>query len=70
MVSPGKMLTGVSKTSDRQISISESETDKPFSHFEIVCRTTFNLLASSACERPFYFLSVLIFLLNIDTNRL
>ena len=52
-VSPSKVLTGVSRASDREISRSESGTDIPCSHFEIVCRTTFSLTASSCWESPF-----------------
>ena len=52
-VSPSKVLTGVSSASDREINRSESGTDKPCSHFEIVCRTTFSFTASSCWESPF-----------------
>ena len=63
-VSPSRVLTGVSSTSDREISISESGTDNPCSHFEIVCRTTFNAMASSCCESPLDFLMALMFSLS------
>ena len=63
--SPSKALTGVSSASDNAISNSESGTDRPCSHFEIVCRTTFSLTASSCCVRPFAFLIVLMFSLNM-----
>ena len=38
--------------------------EAPVSHFDTVCRTTFNLIASSCCESPFAFLIVLIFSLS------
>ena len=56
--------TGVSRASDKASSSSESGTDRPCSHLEIVCRTTFSLTASSSWERPFAFLIVLMFSLN------
>ena len=59
------MLTGVSKASDNETNNSESGTDKPCSHFEIVCLTTFNFIANSSCESPFDFLIVLILSFNI-----
>lgn len=64
------MLTGVSSTSDMEINISESGTDSPCSHLEIVYRTTFSLMAISSCESPFDFLIALIFSFNIRDNRL
>lgn len=60
MFSPNRVLTGVSSVSDISTNISESGTDKPCSHFETVCRTTFSFTASSCCERPFAFLIVFI----------
>ena len=66
--SPSKVLTGVSSASDMEINISESGTDSPFSHLEIVCRTIFNLIASSSCESPFDFLIAFMFSLNIRDN--
>ena len=53
IVSPSKVLTGVSNTYDRKINISESGIDKPFPHLEIVCHTTFSFIASPSCKRPF-----------------
>ena len=41
-VSPSNVFTGVSNTSDMEISISASGTDRPCSHLEVVCLTTFN----------------------------
>ena len=70
IVSPSKVLTGVSSTSDMEINISESGTDSPCSHLDIVCRTTFSFIASSCCESPFDFLIVLMFSLNIRANHL
>ena len=69
-VSPSKVLTGVSSTSDMEINILESGTDSPFSHLEIVCRTTFSLIASSSWESPFDFLIALMFSFNIRDNLL
>ena len=69
-VSPSNVLTGVSNTSDREINRSESGTDKPFSHLEIVCRTTLSLMASSSCESPFAFLIERIFSLSILDSHL
>ena len=68
--SPSKVLTGVSSTSDRAISRSESGTDRPCSHFDTVCRTTFSLMASSCCDSPFDFLIAMMFSLNIGAHRL
>ena len=42
-----------------------SGTDKPCSHFETVCHTTFSFTASSCCESPFDFLIVLMFSFSI-----
>ena len=70
IVSPSKVLTGVSNTSDREIYRSESGTDTPFSHLEIVCRTTFSMIASASCESPFDFLIDLIFSFNTMDNHL
>ena len=67
-VSPSRVLTVVSRASDRAISRSESGTDKPCSHFEMVCRTTFTLTASSCWERPLYFRRALMFSLSIETH--
>ncbi|CUP60505.1 Uncharacterised protein [Flavonifractor plautii] len=64
-VSPSSVLTGVSRASDRAISRSESGTDRPCSHFEMVCRTTFTLTASSCWERPLDFRRALIVSFNI-----
>lgn len=69
-VSPNSVLTGVSSTSDMEINISESGTDNPCSHLEIVCRTTFRLIASSCWESPFDFLIALIFSLSIKDSLL
>lgn len=44
--SPSRTPTVVSSSSASRISISESGTDKPFSHFETVCRTIFNFMAA------------------------
>ena len=43
-----EVLTGVSNASDNASNSSESGTDRPCSHLEIVCLTTFSLTASSA----------------------
>ena len=43
-------------------------TDKPFSHLDIVCRTTFSLIASSSCESPIDFRIALIFSPSISDN--
>src|SRR5699024_12001568 len=59
------MLSEVSSSSAKEISILESGTDKPFSHFDMVCLTTFSLLASSSCDSPFAFRKFLIFSFNI-----
>ena len=67
-VSPSKVLTGVSSASDMEISISESGTDSPCSHLEIVCLTTFSLMPSSSCESPFDFLIAFMFSFNILNN--
>ena len=45
--SPSNSLTVVSSSFAKIISILESGTDKPFSHFDTVCLTTFSLIASS-----------------------
>lgn len=50
---PSRRLTGTSKISASFISNSESGTERPFSHFETVCLTTFSLVASSSCVIPF-----------------
>ena len=42
--------------------------DTPCSHLEIVCRTTFNLMASSSCESPFAFLIAFMFSCSITGN--
>lgn len=63
--SPSNVLTGVSSASDNASSNSESGTDRPYSHLEIVCLTTFSLTASSSWERPLLFLIVLMFSLNM-----
>ena len=68
--SPSNVLTGVSSTSYMAINISESGTDNPCSHFEMVCRTTFSLIASSCCESPFDFLIAFIFSLSIRNDLL
>ena len=69
-VSPSSVLTGASSTSDMEINISESGTDNPCSHFEMVCRTTFSLTASSCCESPLDFLIAFIFSLSTGDNLL
>lgn len=64
------------KTADDDVECEDSycagyavtEGDEPFSHLEIVCRTIFNLAASSSCESPFDFLIALMFSLNIRDN--
>ena len=53
--SPSNSLTVVSSSFAKIISILESGTDKPFSHFDTVCLTTFSLIASSS----FLFLSTI-----------
>ncbi len=50
--SPRMVLTGVSKISDMETSMSASGTDRPRSHLEMVCLTAWSLIASSSCERP------------------
>ncbi|SCJ87526.1 Uncharacterised protein [Anaerotruncus sp. 2789STDY5834896] len=69
-VSPSSVLTGVSNTSDMEINISASGTDRPCSHLEIVCLTTFNLIASSSCESPLDFLIVFMFSFSIRNDLL
>ena len=51
-LSPRIALTGISKISDSEISISASGTDRPRSHLEMVCLTAWSLMASSSWERP------------------
>ena len=65
MFSPRISLTGVSKIVDIVINISASGTDKPDSHFEIVCLTTFNLILNSSWESPFCFLNAFKLSFNI-----
>jgi hypothetical protein len=48
-----------------EINISASGTDNPCSHLDIVCLTTFNLIASSSCESPLDFLIDFIFSFSI-----
>lgn len=50
--------------------LSESGTDKPFSHLETVCRTTFSFIASSSCDSPLDFLISFMFSLNIRFDLL
>ena len=69
-VSPSNTLTEVSNSSANVINISESGTDKPFSHFDTVCLTMFSLIASSSCDSPFDFLILLRLLLNIIFSSL
>lgn len=57
ILEPSSRLTGTSKISASFISSSESGTERPFSHFETVCLTTFSLAASSSCVIPFFFRS-------------
>ena len=45
ILEPSSRLTGTSKISASFISNSESGTERPFSHFETVCLTTFSLAA-------------------------
>ena len=54
ILEPSSRLTGTSKISASFISNSESGTERPFSHFETVCLTTFSLAASSSCVIPFF----------------
>lgn len=49
ILDPSNRLTGTSKISASFINRSESGTERPFSHFETVCLTTFNRAASSYC---------------------
>ena len=44
--------------------------ETPCSHLEIVCRTTFSLIASSCCESPFDFLIAFMFSFNIEDSLL
>ena len=54
ILEPSSRLTGTSKISASFISSSVSGTERPFSHFETVCLTTFSLAASSSCVIPFF----------------
>ena len=63
--SPSKTATEVSNSSAIRINVSESGTDNPFSHFEIVCLTTFNFIARSSCDKPLSFRRFLILSLSI-----
>ena len=63
---PSNTSTGVSRIWDILMSISPSGIDNPFSHLEIVCRTTFNSLARNSCESPFSFRMV--FKLSLNTR--
>ena len=51
-VSPKRTLTVVSSSAAMRSSISESGTEEPCSHFEIVCLTTLSLTANSSCDSP------------------
>lgn len=62
---PISSLTDTSNISANFINMSASGTDIPFSHFEIVYRTTFKASATFSCVRPFRFLNIFKFLLNI-----
>lgn len=62
---PINSLTDTSNISANLINMSASGTDIPFSHFEIVCRTTFKASATFSCVKPFHFLNIFKFLLNI-----
>ena len=53
ILEPSSRLTGTSKISASFISSSESGTERPFSHFETVCLTTFSL----APALPVWYLS-------------
>lgn len=64
-VTPKRAPTETSSASPREMSISESGTERLRSHFGTVCRTTLSLIASSSCERPFAFLKVLMFSLSL-----
>ena len=52
-VSPRRTAAEVSSSAASEISAAASGTDKPFSHFDTVCRTTCSLIASSSCESLF-----------------
>ena len=54
ILEPSSRLTGTCKISASFISSSASGTERPFSHFETVCLTTFSLAASSSCVIPFF----------------
>lgn len=62
---PISSLTDTSNTSANLINMSATGTDIPFSHFEIVCRTTFKASATFSCVKPFHFLNIFKLLLNI-----
>ena len=70
MVSPSSVLTGVSSASDSAISKSASGTDRPCSHLETVCRTTFSFTASSCWDRPLAFRAPLMFSWSIRAHLL
>ena len=65
---PKSVLTSVSNISAILLSKSASGTDKPFSHFDTVWRTTFNRVANSSCVIPRCFLIAFIFSASIDTS--
>ena len=52
---PSRAAEVVSSSSASRISRSASGTDRPFSHLETVCRTTWSRAASSSWERPLAF---------------
>ncbi len=60
-VSPGSVLTGASSALPSATSVSASGTERPRSHLETVCLTTFSLSASSSCDSPFDFLRAWMF---------
>ena len=62
---PSNSLTDTYNISANRIRVSASGTDKFFSHLEMVCRTTWSLVANSSCEKPFCFLRVFKFSPNI-----
>ena len=67
MVSPSSSPTETSKTSAMRISISESGTDRPFSHLDTVCRTTLSRSASSSWDMHFWVRRIFRFSCNMVT---